>query len=108
MRGHKGTGFTLLEVLVAMVLLSVALVALIQLALQGLRLLSLSGDHQEAVALAARLARSTADADEGLESGQEGPFTWERRVRLVAVPDELLPISGPAPRLLALSVAVRW
>ena len=108
MRGHKGTGFTLLEVLVAMVLLSVAVVALIQLASQGLRLLKLSGDHQEAVALADRLARSTDAAAEGLESGQEGPFAWERRVRLVAVPDELLPISGPAPRLLALSVAVRW
>ena len=34
-------GFTLLEVLVAMVILSVAVVALIQLASQGLRLLKL-------------------------------------------------------------------
>ncbi len=108
MRGHKGEGFTLLEVLVAMVVLSVAVVALIQLSSQGLRLLKLSGDHQEAVALADRLARSTDASAEGLDSGQEGPFTWERRVRLVAVPDELLPISGPAPRLLSLSVAVRW
>ena len=101
-------GFTLLEVLIAMVILSVAVVALIQTASQGLRLLKVSSDHQEAVALGDRLVRAVDSPVEGMESGQEGQFSWERRVRVMAVLDELSPTSGPAPQLLALSVAVRW
>jgi prepilin-type N-terminal cleavage/methylation domain-containing protein len=101
-------GFTLLEVLIAMVILSVAVVALIQTAAQGLRLLKVSSDHQEAVTLADRLLRAIDGSAEGVDSGQEGPFTWERRVRVMAVPDELSPSSGPSPQLLSLSVAVRW
>jgi hypothetical protein len=45
---------------------------------------------------------------EGVASGQDGPFRWERRVALVAVPEELTPGAGPKPRLYTLSVAVRW
>ena len=101
-------GFTLLEVLIAMVILSVAVVTLIQTASQGLRLLKVSSDHQEAVTLADRLVRAVDGPVEGMDSGQEGPFTWERRVRVMAVPDELSPISGPSPQLLSLSVAIRW
>src|SRR6267143_1143660 len=41
-------GFTLLEVLVAFAILSVAVVALIQGFAQGLRLLKVAGDHQQA------------------------------------------------------------
>jgi prepilin-type N-terminal cleavage/methylation domain-containing protein len=101
-------GFTLLEVLIAMVILSVAVVTLIQTASQGLRLLKVSSDHQEAVMLADRLVRAVDSPVEGIESGQEGQFTWERRVRVMTVPDKLLPIIGPSPQLLALSVVVRW
>ncbi len=108
MSRRHSAGFTLLEVLVAMVVLSVAVVTLIQLASQGLRLLKLSSDHQEAALLADRLVRAADDSIEGIAAGQEGQFTWERRARLVAVPDELAPVSGPPPRLLALSVAVHW
>ena len=108
MNRRNRAGFTLLEVLIAMVILSVAVVALIQTASQGLRLLKLSSDHQEAAALADRLVRAVDSPVEGMESGQEGPFTWERRVRVMAVLDELSPISGPSPQLLSLSVAVRW
>ena len=108
MSQRRDGGFTLLEVLVAMVILSVAVVALIQTASQGLRLLKVSSDHQEAVALADRLLRAMDGSAEGMDSGQEGQFTWERRVRVMAVPGELSPVSGPSPQLLALSVAVRW
>ncbi len=108
MTRRKHAGFTLLEVLVAMVILSVAVVTLIQLASQGLRLLKLSSDHQEAALLADRLVRASDASVEGVESGQEGQFTWERRTRLVAVPDELAPAGGTPPRLLSLSVAVHW
>jgi prepilin-type N-terminal cleavage/methylation domain-containing protein len=105
---RENAGFTLLEVVVAMVILSVAVVTLIQLASQSLRLLKLSSDHQEATILADRLVRAAAPVAEGMESGQDGQFTWERRVRAVAVPDELSPTVGAAPRLLSLAVAVRW
>lgn len=108
MSHRRDAGFTLLEVLVALVILSVAIVTLIQLASQGLRLLRVSGEHQEAVMLADRLARAADTKREGLDSGQEGPYQWERRTRLVAVPDDLSPAGTEAPRLLALSVAVKW
>jgi general secretion pathway protein I len=108
MSRRKDAGFTLLEVLVAIVILSVAVVTLIQLASGGLRLLKLSGDYQEAVLLADRVARAGDASIEGVEAGQEGRFSWERRATLVAVPDDLAPLAGAPPRLLALSVAVRW
>ena len=67
-------GFTLLEVLVAMTILGLAIVTLIQLSSQGLRLLRLSDDHQQAVLLADRLARTTEIRSEGVDGGQEGRF----------------------------------
>lgn len=101
-------GFTLLEVLVATLILSLAVVALIQLSSQGLRLVKLSDDQQQAALLADRLARATNVLDEGAESGREGAMTWERRVAVVGAPDELTPTSGPTPELRALTVTVRW
>jgi type II secretion system protein I len=101
-------GFTLLEVLVALAILGVAIVALMQLSSQGLRLLHLSDDYQQAVMVADRVARATDVLEEGAEAGQEGRFLWERRVTLVPVPEELSPGAGPQVRLYALSVAVRW
>jgi general secretion pathway protein I len=108
MRRRGAAGFTLLEVLVAMVILSVAIVTFIQLASQGLRLLRLSGEHQEAVMLADRLARAADASRESVDTGHEGPYEWERRTRLVVVPADLTPAGANPPRLLALSVAVKW
>lgn len=108
MSRRRDAGFTLLEVLVAMVILSVAVVTYIQLASQGLRLLRVSGEHQEAVMLADRLARAADTQREGVDSGQEGLYQWERRTRLVAVPDDFSPAGTEAPRLLGLTVAVKW
>ena len=109
-RGARGSarGFTLLEVLVALTILAVAVVAFMQLSSQGLRLLHLSDDYQQAVIVADRLARAIDVVDEGANAGQEGRFQWERRVSLVPVPEELTPGAGPPPRLYALWVAVRW
>ena len=101
-------GFTLLEVLVALTILAVAIVAFMQLSSQGLRLLHLADDYQQAVVVADRVARAAEVVEEGVEAGQEGRFQWERRVSLVRVPDELSPGAGPQLRLYALSVAVRW
>ena len=101
-------GFTLLEVLVALAILSVALVAMMQLSSQGLRLLRVSEDYQGAVRLADRLARTAAPEREGVETGQQGNLRWERRVTAVPVPDELTTGAGPQPRLYAVSIAVGW
>lgn len=101
-------GFTLLEVLVALTILGLAIVALMQLSSQGLRLLRLADDYQQAVLVADRVARSTDTVREGVDGGQEGPFRWARRVALVPVAEELTPGAGRQPRLYALSVAVRW
>jgi type II secretion system protein I len=108
MSRRRDAGFTLLEVLVAMVILSVAVVTLIQLASQGLRLLRLSGEHQEAVMLADRLVREGDVSVERVETGRDGAFQWERRTTRVAVPDDLALVGTPAPRLVALTVAVSW
>lgn len=101
-------GFTLLEVLVAMTILGLAIVTLMQLSSQGLRLLRLSDDYQQAVLVADRVVRSVEVLQEGIAAGQEGRFQWERRVALVPMPEELTPGAGPKPLLYALSVAVRW
>ena len=101
-------GFTLLEVLVALTILGLAIVTLMQLSSQGLRLIHLSEDYQQAVLVADRVARSTDVLQEGVDAGQEGRFQWERRVTLVPVPEELTPGAGPQLHLYALSVAVRW
>jgi general secretion pathway protein I len=101
-------GFSLLEVLVAVALLGATLVGLLQLSSQGLRLLQRADDYQQAVRMADRLARAHERLEEGVETGREGRFAWERRVTLVTVPDALVPDPGPPLRLYALSVAVRW
>lgn len=115
--GDRG-GFTLLEVLIAFAILAIGVVSLIQLTSQGLRLLKVSGDHQQAVQIADRLARDTqVNAEEvrddaTVETGEEGDFTWERRVTRVALPEELepqTPVPGKeVPGLYSVAVAVRW
>ena len=101
-------GFTLLEVLVALAILSLAVVSMIQLFSQGLRLLKVSGDYQQAVLLADQKAREVETVREGFETGREGDFEWERRATVTAVPEELT-VSGTNPiRLFRVTVQVRW
>src|SRR6059036_988883 len=80
-------GFTLLEVLVAFAILSVAVVAVIQGFAQGLRLLKVAGDHQQAVLLADQKIREMVTPVEGREQGKEGNYDWERTVTVVPAPD---------------------
>lgn len=108
-RGRDATGFTLLEVMVAMAILGFAVVAAIQLAAQGLRLLKLSGEHQRAVFMADQLLRETEpSAEAAVSTGEDGSFTWERRIKLIAVPEDLDAPRARQPRLYAVTVAVRW
>ena len=102
-------GFTLLEVLVALAILGLAVVTMIQLFGQGLRLLKVSGDYQQAVLLADQKLREVETVREGTETGPpEGLFEWERRSTVMPVPEELT-VSGIAPlRLYRVTVEVRW
>jgi type II secretion system protein I len=107
-RRPSPAGFTLLEVLVALAILSLAIVASIQGFAQGLRLLKLSGDHQRAVLVADEKAREVVVPAEGHDEGTEGPFAWERTVRVVETPD-LAPLGQVvAWRVYEIAVTVRW
>lgn len=101
-------GFTLLEVLVAFAILSLTVVVAVQGFAQGLRLLKLSGDHQQAALLADQKVREVTLPKEGRESGTEGDYAWERVVTPVPAPD--LEVPGQAPRwhVYTITVNVAW
>jgi len=105
---RRQRGFTLLEVLVALAILSIAVVVMLQLFAQGLRLLKVAGDYQRAVLLADQKAREVESVRETVESGQEGEFQWERRATVVPVSEELTVFSLTPVRLFRVSVEVRW
>jgi prepilin-type N-terminal cleavage/methylation domain-containing protein len=111
-RTPRDAGFTLLEVLVALTILGLAVVVLIELSSQSLRLVKTSGDYQAALVLADRIATETQPSEETVESGEEGAFRWERRIALVSVPEELKPketIPGrDETRLFSVIIDVRW
>jgi len=101
-------GFTLIEVLVALAILSLAVVASIQGFAQGLRLLKLAGDHQHAMLLADQKMREVVDPKEGREQGTEGLLSWERTTRLLETPD-LKPADGSdRGRIYEIDVRVAW
>jgi hypothetical protein len=96
-------------VLVALAILSLAVVVSIQAFAAGLRLLKLSGEHQEAILIADQKAREiTAPTSGGRESGTEGAYSWERDVKIVATPD--LDVEGRAVkwRVWEIDVRVKW
>ena len=92
-RGAAPAGFTLIEVLVALAILSLAVVASIQGFAQGLRLLKLVGDHQQAMLLADLKMREVVEPKEGREQGTEGLLWCERTTRQTEAPD-LIPANG--------------
>lgn len=101
-------GFTLLEVLVALAILGLAVVTLIELSSQSLRLVKNSGEHQQAVLLADRLLSEAQPTDEAVDAGRDGTFNWERRTTLMPFPEVLTPPGKEPPKLFAVTVAVRW
>lgn len=112
MRPRSHAGFTLLEVLVAMFVLAVAVVAVLQLLGGSLRLASVSAEHVAATLLAtAKLSEVGAEAlEEGETRGEEGEYRWTRRI---ASDQELLPVrparsDADTVRLARVSVEVEW
>ena len=105
---RREAGFTLIEVLVAFAILSLTIVVAVQGFAQGLRLLKLSGDHQQAALLADQKAREVVLPKEGRESGTEGAFAWERVIKEVPAP-ELTP-NGQLPKwhVFEIDVQVAW
>jgi general secretion pathway protein I len=109
---RRDQGFTLLEVLVALVVLATTVVAVLQLFGGGLRLARTAGDHADAALLAsAKLADlEPGPLTEGATEGTEGPYRWIRRV---TVDPALLPVPPDTPeamliRMARVNVEVRW
>jgi general secretion pathway protein I len=107
-RAGRSAGFTLLEVLVAFAILSVAVVAVIQGFAQGLRLLKVAGDHQRAVLLADQKAREVVNPVEAHDRGQDGAFDWERTVTIVTTPDLDRTPASRKWHVYQIDVKVRW
>jgi type II secretion system protein I len=106
-------GFTLIEVIVALAILSIAVVASIQGFAQGLRLLKLAGDHQHAMLIADQKAREIVEPAAGRQEGEAEHsghvFRWETTTTELAAPD--LTADGtraPAWRIFQIDVRVRW
>jgi len=96
-----GAGFTLIEVLVALFVLAVAVVAVLQLFGGGLRLARASADQVAATLLAsAKLSELALEPlEEGETEGTDGPYGWSRRVtlepKLLPVEPTLAPVELP-------------
>jgi general secretion pathway protein I len=101
-------GFTLIEVLIAFAILSLAVVVAVQGFAQGLRLLKLSGDHQRAILIADQKAREVVVPKEGRETGTEGVYAWERIVKSVPAPELEVPGQQAQWHVYEVSVQVGW
>ena len=103
MRADSAAGFTLLEALIAFAILALALTALLQGAVSGLRTTQAAGRTEEALArarsrLAALEAAPIAPGDQRGEDG--GGFAWRTRI----APTE----TAGGLTLYAVSVSIGW
>jgi general secretion pathway protein I len=105
---NRQDGFTLIEVLIAFLILSTAVVVAVQGFAQGLRLLKVSGDHQQAALIADQKIREVLVPKEGREEGTEGMFAWERVTKPVAAPDLEAPGRPAKFHVYEIDVQVAW
>lgn len=116
--GGRERGFTLLEVLVAFAIAALAVGALVQGVMGGLRSAHASGHHQEAVSRARSRLAAFGHGAPLVPGGQEGDdgggFRWRTRVVRLAVAAPPRDAGRPSPdrgegvALYAVSVAVSW
>lgn len=104
----RPAGFTLLEVLVAVAILGLTVVVSIQGFAAGLRLLKVSGDHQQAVLLADQKVREVVKPALGEDDGSVGPYAWAREVRLLEAPDLVVPGRPTRWKVYEIVVRVTW
>ncbi len=115
---RSADGFTLIEVLVAMMILAVSMVMIMQLFSGGLKSESLSRDYNHAILHARATMEETLlrePLEEGIEEGEfDDGFRWKTEVALHEPPDEALeedeeeePLPLPV-KLLAVTVEIGW
>ena len=110
----KQAGFTLIEVMVAFVIVALSLGALTQGALGGLRSSRISGHYQEAVSRArsrlATLGHGVALRPGEQEGDDGGGFRWRTRVTQFAVTaaPQADGVQTPRVALYDVSVGVSW
>jgi len=103
------TGYTLIEVLVAMTILAMTLTVLFRVFAIGLRNAQIAQDYTRAIAIAeSQLALPDIDGPEGLlHESDRSDFTVIRSVRQVA-PDEVPDLSGTGVHAVEITVSVAW
>ena len=104
------SGYTLIEVLVAMTILAMALTVLMRMFSSGLQNVSTSGDYARAVLIAeGQLAAtgSTEAAMPGESHGSDDKFRWTRTVQEYA-PTELGQSRSLPVAAYRVTVAVEW
>jgi len=106
--GRANAGFTLLEVLVAFAILSLAVVAAIQGFAGGLRLLRLAGEHQQAILLADQKIREVVQPAEERKEDVEGAYKWERTITIVPTPELSRTPAAEMWHVYLITVKVSW
>ena len=106
MRADGDGGFTLIEVLVAFVIATVALSVMVNAAVDGLRGATMAGRYQEAVARAQSHLAAVGDSPVASDrQGDEGAgYHWHVRI----APVSTIPFGQGEATLLAISVAISW
>ncbi|MFP3942277.1 MAG: prepilin-type N-terminal cleavage/methylation domain-containing protein [Alphaproteobacteria bacterium] len=102
-------GFTLIEILVAFAILVLALAAVMQGLSGGLRMLSVSDAHAEALRIAEnRLAEAgrAFPLRPGTKTGEDGRYRW--RVDMAPHEAEDAVAAPSLPAAYAVTVTVRW
>jgi len=110
-KSKQQQGFTILEVLVAFVLLSLALTVILQIFSGGLRNAAAAGHYARATIIAdSKLAMlgTLFPLEEGEHTGEEENFSWRMQIEPYQEADELNnPTTGRYP-LYIITLRVQW
>ena len=104
----RSGGFTLLEVLVALALLSIALVVILQLFSANLRGIAMSEDFTKAVMRAEATMRDVLDDDDIAEKSSSETTADGYRIDVAITNAEEKKIENLPVRLLQISLTVHW